>query len=118
PPADVHGGGGDHRSAVDDRKLGRSAANIDIEYSAARLVRYLRSARAVGGQHRFHVMSSGRADEVTALARENIGNRLCVLAPQCLAGEDNDPSVDVARLQMCGRVGAINDDSERAVVDA
>ena len=58
-----------------------------------------RGARAVGGEHGFHVMAGGGADELAALLRQHLGDALRVLAPQRLAGEDDRAGVDVVGLQ-------------------
>ena len=57
-------------------ELGGAAADIDVEDALALVVRHPRGARAVGGQHRFHVMAGGGADELAALLGEDAGDRL------------------------------------------
>ncbi len=77
-----------------------------------------RGARAVGGEHRLHVMAGGGGDEIAALLGQQPGDRLGVLAPERLAGEDDDAGVDVGGLEAGGRVGLVDDGGERRVVDA
>ena len=86
-------------------ELGRAAADVDVEDALVLLVRHPRGARAVGRQHRLHVMAGGRGDEVAALLSEQPGDRLGVLAPQRLAGEDDDAGVDLLSLDAGIRIG-------------
>ena len=65
--ADVHGGGRDHAALLDQRELGRAAADVDVEDALVRIVRHARGARAVGREHRLHVVAGGGADEIAAL---------------------------------------------------
>ncbi len=87
-----------HAAAFDDRELGRAAADVEIEDAHALLARSQRRARAVGGEHRLHVMAGGGADEIAARLRKHRRDRLGVLAAQRLAGEDHRAGVDVLGL--------------------
>src|SRR5260221_4898596 len=58
------------------------------------VVRALRRPRAIGGEHRFHVVAGGGADELAADLGQQLADRLRVLAPQRLAGEDHRAGVD------------------------
>ena len=117
PAADMQRGGRDHVALLDDGELGGAAADIEVEDALALLVRHLRRARAVGGQHRFHVVPGGGGDEIAALLRQQPGDGLGILAPQRLAGEDDHAGVDVPGLYARRRIGLIDDDAERGVVD-
>ena len=64
------------------------------------------------------MMPGRRANEVTALLGENVGNRLCILPPQSLSGEDHHSGVDVPGMQARGRIGLIDNASECSIVDA
>ena len=99
PPADMDRGGRQHAPAFDERELRRAAADVDIEDAAALLARSQRRTRAVGGEHRFHVMAGGGADEIAARFGEHRGDCLGVLAAERLAGEDHGAGVDVLRLR-------------------
>ena len=95
PAADVDGGGRDHAAVLDQRELGGAAADVDVEDALALVGGDARGARAVGRQHRLHVMAGGGADEVAALLGQQAGDRLRVVAPQRLAGQDHHAGVDV-----------------------
>ncbi len=118
PPADVHGRGRHHIALLDDRKLGSAAPDVDVEDALAFLVRHFGSARAVGRQHRLHVMAGGGGDEITPLLGHQAGDRLRILPPQRLAGEDDHPGIDVAGLEAGALVGPVDDAGQRAIVDA
>ena len=89
PAADVDGRGRDHPAVLDQRELGGAAADVDVEDALALVGRDARGARAVGRQHRLHVMAGGGGDEIAALLGQQAGDRLRVVAPQRLAGEDH-----------------------------
>ena len=95
PAADVDRGGRDHAAVLDQRELGGAAADVDVEDALALIGRHPRGARAVGRQHRLHVVAGGGADEIAALLGQQAGDRLGVVAPQRLAGEDHHAGVDV-----------------------
>ena len=95
PAADVDGRGRDHAAVLDQRELGGAAADVDVEDALALVGRHARGARAVGRQHRLHVMAGGGGDEIAALLGQQAGDRLRVVAPQRLAGEDHHAGVDV-----------------------
>ena len=118
PPADVHGRSRDDIALLDHRQLCGAAADVDVEDALVVVVRDQRGARAVGGQHRLHVVAGGGGDEVAALLGQEPRDRLGVLAAQRLTGEDDHAGVDVLRLDAGGRVGLIDDGAELAVVDA
>ena len=64
-------------------------------------------------------MVSGRGgDEITAFIRQQSGDRLRILPPQRLAGENNDAGVDFLGLEAGGLIGAVDDGAERCLVDA
>ncbi len=117
-PADVNGGGRDDAALFQDGELGRAATDVDVEDALVLVVRDPRRARAVGRQHRLHVVAGSGGDEVAALLGQEPRDRLGVLAPQRLAGEDDHAGIDVLRLDAGSRVGLIDDGGERAVVDA
>ena len=60
--------GGD-ASVVADRQLGGAAADVDVQNARLLLARDAHRARAVGGEHRLHVVACGGADEFAALLR-------------------------------------------------
>ena len=117
-PADV-----DRRGLLDvpvrhQCELGRPAADVDVEDVAVLVVRELGGPGAVGGEHRLHVMAGGGADELAADFREQLADRLRVLAAQCLAGEDHGAGVDGVWVQASGDVGVLDDGADRLLVDA
>ena len=59
--ADVQRGGCDHVAPVHQRELCRAAADVDVENAHALIVRYLRCARAIGREHRLHMVPGGGA---------------------------------------------------------
>src|SRR6185369_13892936 len=96
--ADVNSSGRDHIAIVDQRKLGRAAADIDVEDAYSLLARNAGSARAVGGQHGFHMMASSGADEIAACRGQHSRNGLRVLPAQSFTRENDSASVDVRGL--------------------
>ena len=117
PPADMHGSGGGHKTLLDHAKLGRAAADVDIEDALALVVRHPGGARAVCRQQRFHVMTGGGADELAALLGEDFGNALGVLAPQRLAGQDHGAGVDLVGMKSRAGIGVVDDLAEAGIVD-
>src|SRR5262249_23743692 len=67
PPADRRRSRPGPAAFLDDTELGGAAADVDVEDTLALIVRQLRRARAVGRQHRFHVVPGGGGDEIAAL---------------------------------------------------
>ena len=65
--ADMDGGGRNHLAAFEHADLGRAAADVDVEHALAQIERSLRGAGAIGGEHGFHVVAGGGADEFAAL---------------------------------------------------
>src|SRR5215831_2923384 len=107
-----------HVTVLDDTELGGAAADVDVEDAFTLLVRQLRRTRAVGRQHRLHVVPGGGGDEIAALLRQQGGDRLGILAAQRLAGEDDHAGVDILWLDARRRIGLVDDGAERGVVDA
>ena len=105
-------------TALDKPELGGAAANVDVEDALAEIERGLRRARAIGRQHRFHVVASGGANEIAPLFRKHFRDALRVLAPQRLARQDHRAGIDVARLDPGAVIGVLHDFLERLVVDA
>ncbi len=106
-----------HFPPLDQRKLRRAAADIDIENAFAGVVRHARRARAEGREHGFHVMPGARADEFPALLREKMGDRLGVFPAQRLAGQDHDSGVDVVGMELRRVEGAVDDRGQQRIVD-
>ncbi len=117
PPADMQRGGPQDAAILAQRQLGRAAADIDVQDTRARIVAGLRRARPIGGQHRLHVVARGGGNEIAALFRDDMGNRLRILAPQRLAGQDHYAGVDVARAHRCLGVGRVDDRAQRFSVN-
>ena len=117
PAADVDGGGRGHLAVLNQPELGGAAADVDVEDALALLARHPRRARAVGGEHRFHVMARAGADEIAALLGDERGDCLRILAPQRLAGQDHHAGVDVGRIDAGGRIGLVDDGAELGAVD-
>jgi hypothetical protein len=117
-PADMEGRGRDHLSLVDDRELRRAPADVEIEDAAAGVMGCLGGTRAVGGEHRLHVVPGRRADELAAMLRDDARDGLSVLAPQGLAREDHDAGVDLVGVDAGGLVRIVDDVAEAALVDA
>ena len=104
PPADVDDGHRGDLAVAADRKLGRPAADVDIQHGAAP-TRARHRPRAVGGHDRLELRARGRADEAAGLPREERQNALGVLFLGRLAGDDDGSRVDVARREARARVG-------------
>ena len=117
PAAHMHRRGGDHLAVLDHGELGGAAADIDVEDALVRRVRQRRGAGAVGGEHRLHVVPGGGADELAALFRDDAGDRLRVLAPQRLAGEDHRAGIDGIGVDARGVIGIVDDGAEPGLVD-
>ncbi len=116
--ADVDGCGLLHLAVHHDRELGGAAADVDVDDAAILVVRALRRARAVGGEHRFHVVAGGGADEFAADLREQLADRLRVLAAQRLAGEDHRAGIDLIGMDAGAGVGILDDLADGILVDA
>ncbi len=99
PAADMQRRGRDDVAVLDHAELGGAAADVDVEDALPLVVRHPRGAGAVGGEHRLHVMAGGGGDEIAALLGQQGGDRLGILAPQRLAGEDDHAGVDVLGLR-------------------
>src|SRR5262245_26873597 len=63
------------------------------------------------------MVTSGGADELTALLGQNTCNSSRVLAAQRLAGEDHSAGVDLVRMQVRLLIGFVDDLAERGLVD-
>ena len=109
--------GRDHMPLLDHRELGGAAADVDVENALILVMRDTRGARAVGGQHRLHMVAGRGADEFAALLRQNARDSGGVFAPQRLACEDHGAGVDLVRMQVCLLVGLVDDLAERGLVD-
>jgi len=101
-----------------DGELGGAATDVDIQDVRVLVVRALRRTRTVGGKHRFHVVAGRGADELAADFREELADRLRVLAPQRLAGEDHRAGVDRIGMQPGGCVRVLDDLADGGLVDA
>ena len=108
-PAEVDRGRVHDLPGLDDGQLRGAAADIDVEKRGAAIVRRLGGPRSVGREHRLHVVSGRRADELAPDLRQHVGNRLGILAPQRLAGEDHRAGVHVVRMHASGFVGRVDD---------
>ena len=108
-PAEMHRRRMDHVAALDERKLRRAAADVDVENRRAPRVRHFGRAGAVRREHRLHMVAGGGAHELAADLREHVGNRLRVLAPKRLAGEDHGSGVDVVRMQPAASYAVVDD---------
>src|SRR5262249_40427592 len=58
-PADMQRSRRGPVAVLDDTELGGAAADVDVKDTPALIVRQLRCARAIGRQHRFHVVPGG-----------------------------------------------------------
>ena len=115
--ADMQGSGRLDLAAFDNGQLGGAAADINIEDPFAGLVRGARRARAIRCQHGFHVMACGGADELTALFGQDRRDRLRVLAPQRLTGQDHGTGVNVVGMQAGALVGLIDNGAQRRFIN-
>ena len=97
PAADMDRRGRDHFAVVEQAELGRAAADVDIEDALALVARHPRGAGTVSRQHRLHVVAGGGGDEFAALLGQDLGDALGVVAPERLAGEDDDAGIDACR---------------------
>jgi hypothetical protein len=110
-------GAGD-RAALEQRKLGGAASDVDIEQAVAAVVRNLGCAGAIRREHRFHVVSGGGADELAAELGKQLADRLRILAPQRFAGQDHRAGVDVVRVKPGAGISLVDDLAHRVLVDA
>jgi len=115
--ANVHRRRFQHAPALDHRELGGPAADIDIEDPQILVVRDFGGARAIGRQHRLHMVPGRGADELAPHFREELGDGLRVFPAQCLPGQDHRPGVDLVRVQARRLVCVIDDPAERLLVD-
>ncbi len=77
---DMKGRGGYHTTALDDRKLGRAAADVDVENPLPRIGGNTRGTGTECRQHGLHMVTRGGTDEVAAPLRHDAGDILGVLA--------------------------------------
>ena len=117
PAADVHRRRGEHAAALEQGELRRAAADVHVQDPQAAVVGGLRRPRAVGGEHRLHVVPGGGRHELAAPLGEDAGDGLGVAAAQRLAGEDHDAGVDLLRTDPGLAVRAVDDRAERLGVD-
>ena len=116
--ADMHGRGRGHFALLDQGELGGAAADIDVEDALVLVARHSRGARAVGGEHRFHMMPGSGGDEFSTLLGKDRRDALRVLTPQRLAGENDHAGIDVVRMELRSIVGVVDDGAELGIVDA
>ncbi len=64
------------------------------------------------------MVACGGAHELPDLIGEHVCDRLGVLAPQRLAGQDDGAGIDVVGMDVRRRVSIVDDCAERALVDA
>jgi hypothetical protein len=106
------------RARLDKGELRRAAADVDVEKRRRSIVRDLGGAGAIGGEHRLHMVPGRRANKLTAHLREDVGDRLGVLAAQRLAGEDHRAGVDLVGMHTGGLVCRVDDVTDPLIVDA
>ena len=66
PATDVHGCRRDDFPGLDNRELRRAAPDIDIENAFAGFARHAGGTGTISREHRFHMMTGGRADKIAA----------------------------------------------------
>ena len=101
------------------RELGGAAADVDVEDALALVVRDPRGARAVGGEHRLHVMAGGGADEIAAAAPASSSAIASAFSRRSASPVRITTPVSMSSgCEAGGRVGLVDDGGERRVVDA
>ena len=70
-----------------------------------------------GGTTKLAIVVKGDVVATAALLRQQPGDGLGILAPQGLTRENDHPGVDVPGLYARRRIGLVDDDAERGVVD-
>ncbi len=117
PPADGECRQSDNRAAVDQRKFGRTAADIDMQQANAALFRGRHGARAVRRQPRLEFMAGAGADELPRLRGEEFVDGARVLALDSLTGEDDGAAVNLIFRETGVAVAAVDEVAERGGVD-
>ena len=112
-PSEMHRCRMNHVAVLDERKLRGASADVDVEHRRAPRVRHLSGTRAVRRQHRLHMVAGGSTHEFATDVRDHVGNRLGVLAPKGLAGQDHSPCVDVVRMQPRRFIRGVHDAADR-----
>ncbi len=109
--------GCDNLALIDDREFGRAAADIDVQHALAAVMSELRGAGSVRRKHRFHVVPCRGTDQIAAFFRQDAGDWLCIFPAQCLAGKDDDPGIDVVRMQPRSEIRVVDDLAESSRID-
>ena len=104
-------------AAVDACKLGRAAADINVQQGDAARFRQRHRARAVRRQPRFELVAGAGADEFPRLRGEELVDGARVLALDRLAGEDHRAAVDLIFVETGVAVAVIDEIAECAGVD-
>ena len=103
PPADIQTTDAGQLPFIEYRNVGRSAADIQVGHSRARLLRKPVGARSPRGQHGFQIRS-GRGDhKIARKACQRLQNLVRVLLARRLAGNDDRAGPDISRTDTrCG----------------
>ena len=80
-------------------QLGGTTANVDVQDALFVVVAAFGCARAINGQHGFHVVTCCGTNKFTALFCQHSGNRLAVFAAQGFTGEDHRARVHFVGVQ-------------------
>lgn len=117
PAADVQRRGLDDTAPVYHGEFRGAAAHVDIEHAAAGVMRDLRGARTVCGEHGLHAVAGRCADQLTRLGRERGDDPLGVAPADGLAGQDDDARLHPCRILPGSCVGVVDDAAESRGVD-
>ena len=105
----VHRSCGNQFAVLHQAQFGGATANVDVQNAMLVVIRTFGSARAVDGQHGFHVVARRRAYKFAALLCQHRGNRFAVLAAQGFTGQDHSTGIDFIGMQARVLVSLVND---------
>ena len=75
PPANIQRRRPDNFPAIQQCQFGRATADINIQNTVFLIMAGLGCTRSKGGQHCLHMVTSGCGNKLTALFRNNLGDR-------------------------------------------
>ena len=108
----VHGSRGNQLAVLHQAQFGGASANVDVQNPMFFIVGAFGSARAVNGQHGFHVVARRCAHKFAALLCQHRSNRLAVLTAQGFTGQDHGTGIDLIGMQARVLVGLVNDGAQ------
>ena len=111
-PADLHRSRRDHAAILNKCELGRGAANVDVEQARHVCTRTLNRARAMGAQHRLHMVACGGSHKLARLLRQRVHDGGGVLLARGSPGHNDDAGLDVVGGNSGDDISAVDDGAQ------